>query len=169
MKRGGFLLFGVVFSGLVGAVILISCSQKEYPGDGLLRPNARPMGQEAPAWRPKEVTILEELKAAHFEYNKADLTEEAKKAMRENAAWLKKNPLVQVQIEGHCDERGSREFNYKLGEKRAENAKEFLISQGIDKDRIGTVSYGALSGQNEKTWRNNRRAVFVLIYPKTAE
>lgn len=168
MGRGGFILFGLVFFGTAGA-ILLSCSQKEYVGDGLLRPNPRPMGKEEPAWKPKDVVVLEELPAAHFEYNKADLTAEAKKTMRENAAWLKKNPTVQVQIEGHCDERGSREFNYKLGEKRAEAAKQFLISLGIDGERIGTVSYGALSGQNEKTWRSNRRAVFVLIYPKIAE
>jgi len=168
MGRGRLLVFGIFSAVTLGAVILISCSQKERAGDGMLAPNARPRAKEAPGWQPKEVAVIEELKAAHFEYNKADLTTDAKKTLKENAAWLKKNPMVQVQIEGHCDERGSREFNFKLGEKRAEVAKDFLIGLGIDKDRLSTVSYGALSGQSEKTWSNNRRAVFVLIYPKTA-
>ncbi len=163
------VLLAAVMTVVVGAIILISCSSKETLNDGMFRANPRPKSPESKAIGEKEVAILEELKPIFFEYNKAELTAESRKTLEENAAWLKKNPKVEVQIEGHCDERGSREFNYKLGDKRAETAKKQMVALGISSDRVGTTSYGALSGQNEKTWPRHRQAVFVLIYPKQAE
>lgn len=160
-----------LLAGVVGAAVLISCSQKPLDGELMAAPNPRALPELPKALRPQEKAVLEELRSVHFDYNKSDLKPEARKIIAENVKWLKAHPEVSVQIEGHCDERGTREFNYKLGEKRAEKTKALMVASGISADRISTVSYGAMSGQNENTWRNNRRAVFVLIYPgkKTPE
>lgn len=153
------------FAGVMAAAILISCSQKAVDGELMAAPNPRKLPELPKSLQPQEKVVLEELKSIYFDYNKSDIKPEARKAIGENAKWLKEHSDVAVQIEGHCDERGTREFNYKLGEKRAEKAKAILVSHGVSADRISTVSYGAMAGQNEKTWGSNRRAVFVLIYP----
>lgn len=160
------LLFAAVLSAGVGAIVLMSCSQKEVEGDMMMAPNPKLKAAVPMETGPKEIAVTEELKSAYFEYDKWDLRADAKKAMQSNAAWLKKNPDVTTQIEGHCDERGSREYNLALGEKRARAARDYMVKLGIDANRISTVSYGALDGQNKSTWGSNRKAVFVLIYPK---
>lgn len=83
------------------------------------------------------------------------------------AAWLRKYPNVRVTIEGHCDERGTREYNFALGDRRANAAKDYLASAGIPASRMTTISYGkerpAATGSDENAWAQNRRAVTVLI------
>ena len=102
-----------------------------------------------------------------FGYDKASLSEEAIKTLRLQVEWLKSNPEVKVQIQGHCDERGTREYNLALGEKRANVVKEYLVSRGIDADRIRTISYGkekpAVFGSNEAAWAQNRRSETVIV------
>jgi len=102
-----------------------------------------------------------------FGYDKATLSEEAIKTLRLQVEWLKSNPEVKVQIQGHCDERGTREYNLALGEKRANVVKEYLVSRGIDADRIRTISYGkekpAVFGSNEAAWAQNRRSETVIV------
>ena len=106
------------------------------------------------------------LKDAFFEYDKADLREDARAALTADAEWLKKYPTTQVLIEGHCDERGTSEYNMVLGDKRANAAKEYLASLGIDQARIKTVSYGKerpfCTESSESCWQQNRRAHFVF-------
>ena len=101
-----------------------------------------------------------------FDYDSSVLTAEGQATMERQAAWLKKYPDVDVSVEGHCDERGTREYNLALGERRANAAKSFLTSAGIDSSRISTVSYGkerpAVLGSSEGTWAQNRRAVTVV-------
>ncbi len=87
--------------------------------------------------------------------------------LRSQAQWLMQNPSIRVTIEGHCDERGTREYNLALGERRANAAKNYLASLGIDPSRISTISYGKerpiAMGSDESAWAQNRRAVTVTI------
>jgi peptidoglycan-associated lipoprotein len=106
-------------------------------------------------------------KDIHFEFDKYDIRREDEEILRENAAWLKKNPKMKIQIEGHCDERGTAEYNLALGERRANMTKKYLLSLGISSDRISTISYGEEKpldpGHNEEAWAKNRRAHTVVL------
>ncbi len=98
-----------------------------------------------------------------FGYDRYDLTEEARSTLELQAEWLKRYPLVTVTIAGHTDERGTREYNLALGERRANSVKSYLVALGISPDRISTVSFGkeqpAVLGSNPTSWARNRRAV----------
>ena len=122
---------------------------------------------------PRETTLApalpsatSPLKDAFFEYDKALLTDEAKQALNEDVAWLKANAQVQVTVEGHCDERGTSEYNLGLGDRRAKAVRDYLVAAGVDGGRIRTISYGKerpfVLGHDESAWRWNRRAHFVV-------
>jgi peptidoglycan-associated lipoprotein len=106
------------------------------------------------------------LKPAFFDYDKSDVRADARDVLAANAAWLKKYPSVQVTVEGHCDERGTSQYNLALGDRRANAAKDYLASLGVDASRIKTVSYGKerpfATGHDEDSWQKNRRAHFVV-------
>ncbi len=101
-----------------------------------------------------------------FGYDSSDLSDEAKKILDTQAAWLNSDPSIKVTIEGHCDERGTREYNIALGEKRANAAKNHLVSNKVDESRIKVISYGkekpAFFGNNEESLEKNRRSVTVV-------
>lgn len=101
----------------------------------------------------------------YFVLNSSDLTGDARAALAEQAEWLKANPRVLIVIEGRCDERGTREYNLALGERRADAARSYLIAQGISPDRIRTISYGkekpVVLGSTEEAWSKNRSATTV--------
>lgn len=106
------------------------------------------------------------LQRIHFDFDKSDLTEEAKGILVNNAGLLRAAPQVNILIEGHTDERGSDEYNLALGERRAISARNFLISLGVSADRLRVISYGeempiALD-RNEEGWAQNRRAEFKI-------
>lgn len=107
-----------------------------------------------------------ELQTVYFDYDSSELKPQSKAKLETAADWLKKNPNVNVQIEGHCDERGTSEYNLALGERRALAARRYLISLGINMDRIFTISYGeerpAVEGHDESAWKFNRRAEFKI-------
>jgi peptidoglycan-associated lipoprotein len=102
----------------------------------------------------------------HFEYNDYTVRQEDGGVLRSNADWLQKNPDRRVQIEGHCDERGSEEYNIALGAKRAQAAKEYLQTLGIPPDRMSTISYGKelplCTEHTEDCWAENRRDHFAV-------
>ncbi|MGA8239229.1 MAG: peptidoglycan-associated lipoprotein Pal [Desulfobacterales bacterium] len=102
----------------------------------------------------------------HFDYDSALLTPQAQEILREKARYMKENPGTNVIIEGHCDERGTNEYNLALGEQRAKMTQEFLVALGVSASRIKTVSYGEehpLDRSNtEQAWAKNRRAHFVI-------
>ncbi|HMK77330.1 MAG TPA: peptidoglycan-associated lipoprotein Pal [Thermodesulfobacteriota bacterium] len=106
------------------------------------------------------------LKDIHFDFDKYDIRPGDASILNENAALLKKYPNVKIQIEGHCDERGTVEYNLALGERRANSAKNYLVSLGISPARISTISYGKEKpldpGHNEEAWAKNRRAHTVV-------
>ena len=101
-----------------------------------------------------------------FGYDSSDLDSDALELLQDQVAWLKQNSNVSVTIEGHCDERGTREYNLALGEKRAQAVKNYLIGLGINPDRISTISYGkerpAVVGSNDGAWAQNRRSVTIV-------
>lgn len=101
-----------------------------------------------------------------FEFDSASLSVEAQEILRAKAAWLRENPRAQVMVEGHCDERGTNEYNLALGDRRAFSSKSFLVDLGIADSRLTTISYGEEqpvdSRATEDAWTQNRRAHFVI-------
>ncbi|HTC77263.1 MAG TPA: peptidoglycan-associated lipoprotein Pal, partial [Terriglobales bacterium] len=103
---------------------------------------------------------------AYFDFDKADIRPDARSALAETAGFLKSYPQVKVMIEGHCDERGSTEYNLALGDRRAQATKDFLVSLGVASDRMQTVSYGKerpfCNEHVEDCWQQNRRGHFLM-------
>lgn len=103
----------------------------------------------------------------HFDFDKFDLRSEAKTILQRKAELLKENPEIKLLVEGHCDERGTAEYNLALGERRARAAYEFLVLLGVNPNRLQIVSYGKERpldpGNNETAWAMNRRAQFKLL------
>jgi peptidoglycan-associated lipoprotein len=124
-------------------------------------PTARPS--------PSEFVSIPELKDIHFDFDKYDIRPGDAKTLDSNAGWLKSNPNHLVLIEGHCDERGTNEYNLALGERRAKSTMNYLVSQGVQASRITIISYGEerplCTEHNEECWAKNRRAHF-LVKPR---
>jgi peptidoglycan-associated lipoprotein len=114
-----------------------------------------------------EVFETKLLKDIHFDFDKYDIPRVDEAILKENAVLLKNNPKMKIQIEGHCDERGTVEYNLALGERRANNTKKYLVFLGIASDRISTISYGKErpldKGHHEEAWAKNRRAHIVVL------
>jgi peptidoglycan-associated lipoprotein len=106
------------------------------------------------------------LKDVFFDYDKAAIRDDQKAALNDNVGWLKGNTGAKVLLEGHCDERGTAEYNLGLGERRSKAVKDYLIAAGIAADRISTISYGKerpfVLGHDESAWKWNRRGHFVI-------
>ncbi|NUO83576.1 peptidoglycan-associated lipoprotein Pal [candidate division KSB1 bacterium] len=130
-------------------------------------PQAQPERSPEPEIRreetrpPLEPVVLENI---NFDYDKFDLTATARDILANHASVLRNRPEVSVQIEGHCDERGTIEYNLALGDKRAKAVANYLISLGVERSRLSTISFGKErpvdSRQNESAWAKNRRAEF---------
>ena len=125
-------------------------------------PPPPPPTAAAPDWTE---LFTKEVRDAYFDLDKADLRPDAREALTKTADFLRNYPQAKVTIEGHCDERGSTEYNLALGDRRAAAVKQFLVSQGIAADRMSTVSYGKekpfCMESNEACWQQNRRGHFV--------
>ena len=129
--------------------------------------NAAPAPAPASAAAPNMSELFSQnVQDAFFDLDKSDLREDARVALTKDAEFLRSYPQVRVSLEGHCDERGSTEYNLGLGQRRAEAAKNFLISLGISADRMETTSWGKerpfCTEHDEACWQQNRRAHFVL-------
>ena len=142
------------------------------PG-GTATSDARVTVGAAPVEAPAENKSLSELfeqnvKDAFFDFNKSDVRADARDNLAKTAEFLRSYPQIRVTIEGHCDERGSTEYNIGLGERRAQAAKNYLISLGISATRMDTVSWGKerpfCSEHDESCWQQNRRAHFVAAH-----
>jgi len=107
------------------------------------------------------------LKDIYFDFDKYAIRPGDAEILKAIAAVLKKYPSVKIQIEGHCDERGTNEYNLALGERRANSTKDYFLSLGISKDRLSAISYGEERpldpGHNEEAWAKNRRAHFIIL------
>jgi peptidoglycan-associated lipoprotein len=106
------------------------------------------------------------LKTVYFGFDSSSLETDTKDALKANADFLKANANVDVQVEGHCDERGGRQYNLALGERRAKAVRDYLVALGVESKRISTISYGSerpkAQGSDEAAWAQNRRANFVV-------
>jgi peptidoglycan-associated lipoprotein len=121
----------------------------------------------APPAAVSEETLFEQnIKDAFFDFNKSDIRPDAQQALTADANFLKEHPSINFTIEGHCDERGSEEYNLGLGDRRANAAKSFLVNLGVAASRMTTISYGKdrpfCTEHNEECWQKNRRAHLVL-------
>lgn len=140
------------------------------PTGGMQQPSG-PTAAEAPTPRPapREFTAIPELRDINFDFDRYDIRPADANILDANAAWLKTNPGHLVLIEGHCDERGTNEYNLALGERRAKAAMNYLVSQGVQASRITIISYGEerplCAEHNEACWAKNRRAHF-LVKPR---
>jgi peptidoglycan-associated lipoprotein len=109
-----------------------------------------------------------ELQTIYFDFDSSVLKADAKANLERGANWMKANPNVNVRVEGHCDERGTNEYNLALGERRALAARRYLVSLGVNSDRIFTISYGeekpAVEGHDESAWKFNRRDEFKVSF-----
>jgi peptidoglycan-associated lipoprotein len=161
---------------LVSAVVLsVSCASKKKPSD-----TAPVGGVEGGALDPKvgseDMSFSQEgsdggkisgLSSVNFDYDSSTLTSESRRQLAENAEWIKTHDKATVQIEGHCDSRGSVEYNLALGERRAKAVKTYLVSLGIDSKRMTIISYGEekpiATGDTEEAYAKNRRANFVPL------
>lgn len=128
--------------------------------------SAAPPPQEQPA--PNVADLFNQnIKDAFFDLDKSELSSDARDALQKDAEFLRSYPQVRVTLEGHCDERGSEEYNLGLGQRRADAAKQYLVSLGITADRLQTMSWGKehpfCTEHNEDCWHQNRRAHFVMI------
>jgi peptidoglycan-associated lipoprotein len=122
-------------------------------------PEAKPAPPPAPAKEP--------LQDVFFDFDKSNIRPDGKQSLDANIQWLKANSAVRIRVEGHCDERGTNEYNLALGERRARATRDYLVAGGIDAKRISTVSYGEerpfVQGHDESAWKWNRRGHFVIV------
>jgi peptidoglycan-associated lipoprotein len=115
---------------------------------------------------PSEFTAIAELEDIHFDFDKYEIRPGDETILQANAAWLRRNAGDLLLIEGHCDERGTNEYNVALGERRAKATVDYLVAQGVAAARITIVSYGeerpVCTAHNEACWAKNRRARFLV-------
>ena len=175
IRRGLFVSFIIT---VVTVFLFSGCAEKEVkpeekPGAEKAAP-AKPEGkldEEALKARERELLAKAEeasqLQDIYFDYDKYNIRDDVKAILEKNAAWLKKNPGVKIQVEGHCDERGSNEYNLALGYRRARSARDYLVLLGVDPKRVSTISFGEEKpldpGHNEEAWTKNRRGHFVIL------
>lgn len=151
-------------------VALSSCSKKDVkadepvinPTEGGTAPGGESVGTSGAGEAGQS-----DLQIVHFDFDSYAITADNRDILKSNADWLKTNATATVQIEGHCDERGTTEYNLALGERRANAVKNYMIKLGIKKARLSTISYGSERpvdpGHDETAWAKNRRAAFVLL------
>jgi peptidoglycan-associated lipoprotein len=133
-------------------------------------PVAKPAMTEEEIFMSKsleEINLAAPLKMIFFDYDRYFIRDDAKPVLDSNAGWLTKFSSAKILIEGHCDERGTEEYNLALGEKRAKSTYDYLVSLGISPQRLKLISYGKSqpfdSGHTEMSWQKNRRAQFLII------
>jgi peptidoglycan-associated lipoprotein len=183
MRKRFWVCFALLLV-IPGLMLTASCAKKQIPSEPAVTvapeedAEARRLAEEQARLRALEEQRLREERATmaarerfenqdiHFEFDKSSLLPEAQAILRDKAGYLTANPGVSVIIEGHCDERGTNEYNMALGDRRAASAKGFLVDLGIESGRLTTISYGEEKpvdpASNEEAWAKNRRAHFVI-------
>ncbi|MBI5044164.1 MAG: peptidoglycan-associated lipoprotein Pal [Nitrospirae bacterium] len=166
MKKWYYVILITVLAG----VIISGCAKKattKAEGELAAKPAVEekaPAPKEAPTPAVEEKRL--ELRDAFFDFDKSNIREDAKAPLQNNAEFLRLNKNAKVVIEGHCDERGTIEYNIALGQRRADSVKRYLVNLGIDSARITTVSYGKerpfCKEHNENCYQTNRRAHFIV-------
>ena len=160
---------------LASALALSACKKEAPetlpPGPGEIAtptptPGPGPSGP-IPGTQPHFAQMMQGRDTIYFDTDRFDIDAEDQAALRQQAQYLQQYPNVRATVEGHCDERGTREYNIALGERRANAAKNYLASLGVEPARVTTVSYGKERpvelGSNEAAWARNRRAVTIVL------
>ena len=156
---------------IMSLVLFSGCAKKE--ADEAMKPgtDSGAMGKEEPL-ESKAIGISEGrtsdgMLPVYFDFDSSDIREDQVSRIEVNSEFMKKNPVVNIRIEGNCDPRGTKEYNMALGERRAQSAKKYLENLGIDEKRLSTISFGKerllLHGQDELSWAQNRRDDFVIV------
>ncbi len=160
------MIFKVRFAlaALVLSLGMAACTDDEKKAEETVTPATT----EQPATPPEELA-REALKTVYFAFDDYTLNSDSQATLNAVADYLKGNQAVVIQVEGHCDERGSIEYNLALGERRAQSVKNYLVQLGVDAARLPTISYGEEKpvdqGHDESAWSKNRRAEFVVSKP----
>lgn len=182
MKKKKMVRLAIIVA-ICGLVFTVSCAKpkvkstgSELQSVGTVLPEDEGQASASPMMEGMEedAIMAEEARARdmfqneniHFDFDKSTLTAKAQELLRLKARWLRNNPDVSVVIEGHCDERGTAEYNLALGDRRAKSAMDFLVDMGVAPSRLSTISYGEedplVQGHNEAAWAQNRRAEFTI-------
>jgi len=170
------IISSVTLVALILTFLFVGCSKEEPPpptAEAQPRPVAPPPPPPPPAPTPSPGPSISQQafqefqnQDISFDFDKYDLRTDARGVLDRKASFLNQNSSVRVQIEGHCDERGTNEYNLALGERRANAAKQYLTTAGISAARLSTISYGKERpldlGHDEAAWARNRRAHFVI-------
>lgn len=155
-----------LFAVLAAVALVSGCATSSSNQDVAEEEDAAKQAAEQTVEQQSEAFVQNAKDRVFFGFDKSNLCPEAIKVLKVQAEYLKANPEKQIVIEGHTDDRGTREYNLALGERRAVAVKNYLISRGIDADRIRVISYGkerpAVVGANEAAWAQNRRAVTLV-------
>jgi peptidoglycan-associated lipoprotein len=157
---------GLKFAALSAALLLAACTTK--PANEAAPPGPMTSGSQQSSIVPgsAEDFRVNVGDTVHFDFDKYDIRDEDRATLQRQAAWLAKYPSVRVTVEGHCDERGTREYNIALGARRANAVKEYLLSVGVSSARVDTTSYGKerpiCTESSESCWAQNRRGVTTL-------
>ena len=176
--RKEFWICVMLYMGILGLLLAPSCVKKtNVLPDGMEKIAAQPElepNEDDCREKPVEVKAPEVVAVAEpfvnedifFNFDSAELTAEAVKILKRKVDYMNENPELKAIIEGHCDERGTNEYNLALGDRRAQSAKSFMENMGISLDRLSTISYGEehplVPDHREKAWSKNRRAHFVF-------
>jgi peptidoglycan-associated lipoprotein len=171
-------LIGILLVLCCGFIVVGGCSTKETvkPDDTVSQSdqskNKPPESvQEQPVVKDtssaEPASAIQPFETIYFDFDSYVLREDARDTLKKNADWMQKNTAEKVRLEGHCDERGSDEYNLALGEKRAKAAYNYLKSLGISADRLNSISYGKEKpvdpGHDEAAWAKNRRVEFIIV------
>jgi peptidoglycan-associated lipoprotein len=169
----------VLFNGLLFCILLSSCSTSNDVKSGssipFMSPDMQNLGRESSLSAAEALSRGiaavtppgAALQDVYYEFDSTNLRSDAEETLKQNAEWMKANPTAKVEIEGHCDDIGSDEYNLALGAKRAQIAQEFLVGEGVSAQRLVTISYGkeapACFEPSEECRVKNRRARFVVF------
>lgn len=183
MNAVKFFLLLMILSGAMGTA---GCSKSAGPDAGTLAGNSARAPAGADARNTQSSGSLEDLqrgappvtpsdsalKEIYFDFDSSTLRADARETLKADAEWLKQHAAVRVTLEGHCDERGTTEYNLALGAKRAQAAKDYLVTLGVAADRLSTTSFGSEATvcreHNEQCWQKNRRDRLVALTARTA-
>ena len=165
------------FAGLAAVLALAACTTKPKTAEEA-PPVAPPPAETSSAVQSSIVAgSIQDFRVnvgdtVHFDYNEYNVTDEDKGILQRQSTWLQRYPQVRVTVEGHCDERGTREYNLALGARRANAVKEYLVSLGVASARLDTISYGKerpiCTESDENCWAQNRRGVTTIVSGATS-
>ena len=158
---------------IAAALLLGACETPEEAGEtaetmtsATTSTTTAPIAIAGPTPGSQEDLVVNVGDRVFYDYDRSDLRPEARATVEALAVWMNSYPATTIVVEGHADERGTREYNLALGERRANSVRDYLVALGIGSNRLSTISYGkerpAVLGSNEEAWAQNRRGVFVV-------